>query len=555
MFERNPAAESNLADLYAHLPLDRSPSAPLGSAGIWPSTAPAELKHVDSNTLLCRGIADTVDRHFFCFIDDDDDQLYELWESATAASVPQATGETAASNRQGVWTKHSDNIFAGGQAGFFNVVGRDPESVIANIAVGKGHGRSGDQTQKTTSRPLASTRSIKRLELCAIESNALATQTRCSDTFKSAYIAIDGYIPGYHGKLDIQHAQWTAVGNNFQASNLPNLPQGIVATWYPEFGVLKYASSDSQKNTIWSRAFEQTLYRPTGRSSDASLTFNISLGRLAFFKEGADRYYDFVPSSRILQSDNGTNNGGSGQTQYLTFDRAKAHAEIDDAAYCGLEGYLANIATESEQNHLRRVMMTAETPGWQSGWIGAEIDPGTSYTYKWVTGAASEQKHFWHGDGVTGLPFNSANDSRERQEFRKFYEFANAPTSTNRLQNLVQSERLGVVYRYTNWAAGDATRTCDPSQGTVPSANLCEPVSSNPGDAAAIYGHRQRDGTWFSVRDGQYECDATKDDSICGYYIELQKPTAVPALNFARQITRDMSRFREFCQASDNGTG
>jgi hypothetical protein len=63
------------------------------------------------------------------------------------------------------------------------------------------------------------------------------------------------------------------------------------------------------------------------------LTFNISLGRLAFFKEGADRYYDFLPSSRILQSDNGTNNGGSGQTQYLTFDRAKAHAEIDDAAY------------------------------------------------------------------------------------------------------------------------------------------------------------------------------------------------------------------------------
>ena len=200
-------------------------------------------------------------------------------------------------------------------------------------------------------------------------------------------------------------------------------------------------------------------------------------------------------------------------------------------------------------------MMTAETPGWQSGWIGSEIDPGTSYTYKWVTGAASEQKHFWHGDGVTGLPFNSANDSRERQEFTKFYEFANAPTSTNRLQNLVQSERRGVVYRYTNWAAGDAARTCDPSRGTVPAANLCEPVSSNPGDAVAIYGHRQRDGTWFSVRDGQYECDATKDDSICGYYIELRKPTAVPALNFARQITRDMSRFREFCQASDNGTG
>jgi len=57
------------------------------------------------------------------------------------------------------------------------------------------------------------------------------------------------------------------------------------------------------------------------------------------------------------------------------------------------------------------------------------------------------------------------------------------------------------------------------------------------------------------VRDGQYACDANNDDSICGYYFELQKPAGGQPLGLARQVARDMSRFREFCQGADNGTG
>ena len=292
----------------------------------------------------------------------------------------------------------------------------------------------------------------------------------------------------------------------------------------------------------------QTLYRPTGRSSDASLTFNISLGRLAFFEGGVDRYYDFVTAGAAFPSDNGT-------PTRLTFDLALAHAGQPDPANCGLEGYLVNVGSEAEQDHLRRVMMTAETPGWQSGWIGAQIDPSASYTYKWLTGAPAEQKQFWYSDGVNGLPFQALYDRRETSKsLSAFYEFDRSPPATNRLQNLVQS-LSGVDYRYTNWAAGNAVRTCDPAKGNVPVAEFCEPVSSNRGDAVAIYGHKDRDGTWFSVRDGQYACDANNDDSICGYYLELQKPAGAQPLGLARQVTRDMSRFREFCQGGDNGTG
>ena len=283
IYERQPEAAANVAGLYAHLPLNTEPSAPIKQAGAWPSNSPAEMGATDPTKLLRRGFADSVNSHFFCFIDDDGDQLFELWESETATSVPSQTGDAAASARSGTWTKQSDDIFASDPAGFFTVVGRNPESVIANIAVGKGFAGADDVTQKAASRTLASTRSRKRLELCAIESTGLATPRQCSDSFKTAFVAIEAYTPGYHGRLDIQNAQWTKSGSTYRATNLPNLPREVTAIWYPDHGVLKYASTVSQKDDVWRRAMAQTLYRPVGRSSDAIIKFNISLGRLAFF--------------------------------------------------------------------------------------------------------------------------------------------------------------------------------------------------------------------------------------------------------------------------------
>ena len=253
----------------------------------------------------------------------------------------------------------------------------------------------------------------------------------------------------------------------------------------------------------------------------------------------------------MFQQDNSTNGGV--QPSFLTYDQAFDHADDNNTAYCGLQGYLANIGSEDEQNHLRKVMMTGDTAQWQSGWIGARIDPRVRYTYKLETGAATEQQHFWEGDGVRGMPFDAMRNTHVSRSNRAFYEFDHALNTPNRRQNLVQPTRPGMRFRYTNWAAGDDIRTCDPTRGTVP-ADLCEPRSSNNGDAAAIYGHMNRDGTWFSVPNRQYTCDSNNVHSICGYYIELQTPANAEPLNFGLQVTRDMARFREFCETSDNIT-
>jgi hypothetical protein len=102
-----------------------------------------------------------------------------------------------------------------------------------------------------------------------------------------------------------------------------------------------------------------------------------------------------------------------------------------------LQGYLVNIGSEEEQDHLRKVMMTGATEQWESGWIGARIDPSARYTFKWETGATDEQNRFWYGDGVNGMAYDALRNSLVSRNYRAFYEFDRSLNTTNRLQNLV----------------------------------------------------------------------------------------------------------------------
>ena len=54
-----------------------------------------------------------------------------------------------------------------------------------------------------------------------------------------------------------------------------------------------------------------------------------------------------------------------------------------------------------------------------------------------------------------------------------------------------------------------------------------------PGKGVAIYGHRNREGTWFSVPTEAQKCDATHKYSICGYYLEFEEPEGENPIKFA----------------------
>ena len=124
----------------------------------------------------------------------------------------------------------SEDIFVPGATGFFSVVGNDPETVIANFAVGKGLPNRDDISQKAESKALASTRVKNRLELCSINPTPSVSSLGCS--FRRAYIAIESHDPHHGGSIDFQYASKFDNGNDVLFYNFPNAPDSVIGTWF-----------------------------------------------------------------------------------------------------------------------------------------------------------------------------------------------------------------------------------------------------------------------------------------------------------------------------------
>ena len=530
---RDPAADLNVAGLQVSLPLDSHGSGTFVNRGAWPIGRTAALFNAEGVSPVAQTFADETTFHSFCFLDANVDGLYELWESESSKTLPPLPlGTVAQLNAQG-WLGRSADIFVPGQNGFFKVVGSSPESVIANFAIGKGGLRQANRQQKTESKALASTRVKKRLELCSITAEPKLATSNCK--LNTAFIAIDGYIPGLHGELDMKHVTWRNVGGTKTASDLPNMPTGTTATWYPATGVMKYSSPQPLETRLWNRVISQTLYRPGGRSSDATITFKLGVGALPFF-DGADyRMHDFVETSPPL-----------------AFDNASASATSSGGALCGMRSYLATITSEAEQDHLEDVMVTSSAGTWRSGWIGGAISQGQ--TFEWMSPPQTTATPFWQGNGVTGLPYDVATGQRASVNAATFFEFDQKPgVSGHRKRILVRAEGTAPIrYRYTNWAGGTDTDSCDSRSGvsTTQRAQLCEPLITADGTAVAIHGHLGRDGTWVSAPRGTATCDATQNHSICGYYREFDTVGLPTGTLLGRKLTVNMDRFREFCGQS-----
>jgi len=358
------------------------------------------------------------------------------------------------------------------------------------------------------------------------------------------------------------------------------MPGTVSATWYPQYGVMKYASTVPIADRYWQRAMATTLYRPSGRSSDSTVTFSFGVGDLPLFQNGEYRFFRFVENNGSGDAganagrgegeggtgeggtgEGGTNEGGTGEggaVNAVTFNSAIGFASGRSDA-CGMQSFLATITTEEEHDHLAKVMMLQEIPGWRSGYIGAKA---TTYdTFDWVTGPAADRGTFWFGLGKSGLPYKVGDRERIDPAGRTLFEYDPRPEfSGNRLRLLVQPTRND-SFLFTNWAGGKENTwgskeySCDSQDRNTP-YDKCQPSSGTPGEGVAIYGHKNREGTWFSVPSEAQKCDPTREHSICGYYVEFQEPETEPdPLDFAHQITLDMGRFRDFCQATGKPAG
>ena len=179
-----------------------------------------------------------------------------------------------------------------------------------------------------------------------------------------------------------------------------------------------------------------------------------------------------------------------------------------------------------------------------------------------MTGLAAERVIFWYGLGVNGLPYLSGSRRQVDQVGCTLFEYGPKPAfGGNRRRLLGQPNRNNESFLFTNWAGEKEYSAERPEEYSCDSQSPSIPVGKYqlslgmPGEGAAIYGHRNREGTWFSVPTEAQKCDATREQSFCCYFVEFEEPESENPVKFAHQITLDMGRFREFCHSSSATDG
>jgi len=556
LVDREPFANETM-NLHVRLALDNVTGTGIANSGDWRGASSIRAFNFGTPARVKQTIVDQTKYHSFCMIDEDNDGLHELWESETALTLPQRVSGSYQPSlaREGV--RKSEDVFVPGADGFFQVVGDNPATAIANFAIGKGIAGQADLRQKTQSQPLASTRITRRLELCTINASidrpadgapdAPISSTLCQ--FDKAFIEIKDYIEGQHGRLNIKHVTWHGSGDVLTATNIPNVPTRVTATWYKKLGILKFSSDMKLDTKVWGRLMVNTLYLPSGRSSDATVTFNFGVGALPFFEGGQYRMYDFA-ERKIPQ-------GPGLKPRSLDFSNALLEAQSNTRKFCGMRSYLATITSEAEQNHLGKVMKITGNGQWKSGWIGARTDH--SRIFEWVDGPEAVQP-FWKGNSVSGGPFDIPSNSFGKSHDK--FEIDRQPSfDGNHLHMRMLTGTEPWKFRYTNWGGGKeadlpwfpATHSCDTGSPTR-STSKCEPVLTTPGHAVAIHGHQRRGGGWFTSHESLATCNEADAQSVCGYYREYDQVGKEADARIGAQVTLKMDRFREFCLTPDNAT-
>jgi hypothetical protein len=233
--------------------------------------------------------------HGFCFLDDDNDGRYALWESSTAKTLPQRGGEAG-------WSRRTKENFVPAGNGFFEAIGTDPNSLVGNFAVVNGPVASASAAGSIKSKSLTTRRRTRHPELCTIAPTLQLSSTQCS--FSSAYIIVDDYDPLSSGRIEVLHAPSMSSADTTIYQELPNMPTNVVGTWNHAEGIFSLKTNDgsSLSTNLWRRALTSALYRPRNGSFSRTQKFTFGLGGAPLQQNGKFHFYDFVLSDGMKQA-------------------------------------------------------------------------------------------------------------------------------------------------------------------------------------------------------------------------------------------------------------
>ena len=480
--------------------------------------------------------ADDID-HSFCFLDDDNDGRYAMWESSTAKSLPQRGGEAG-------WTRRTKENFVPTSSGFFNAIGNDPNSVVGNFAVVNGTAASAAATDVNKSKSFTTRRRTRHPELCAIAPALQLSSTKCN--FSSAHIIVDNYDPMSSSYIEVMHAPSITSGSITTYQELPNMPTNVVGIWNHDEGIFSLKTNDGSALSpkLWQRTLRNMLFRPQSNSFNRTQKFTFGLGGAPFLKNGQFHFYDFVQSDGMKQSN---------PRALYPYATAEQKAATPDPAFCGMTSHLATITSEEENIHLGRVTRAAWGGVMQSGWLGGYVEAtDRNKNWKWRVGSDNGTV-FWQGTGQTGnaitdMPDKTVAPPVYPQVMRKFGLDHLPGVRINSYRRKIFAND-GSELRFTDFAFGYPGNNCSSRHNSL----ACEPYDRYPGSQyLSIQGESVMGGLWhaFGARGVRPFCGAGNwnNKKICGHYRELSgTPTLDPLAVLGESVTVDMQRFHEFC--------
>ena len=403
---------------------------------------------------------------------------------------------------------------------FFDRSASNANDIIVNYGFSSGTG-STSVTYQAQPRKLALNKKFFDEDFCRADPNLVLSAppgvTNCPIQEGFAYIATD--YDNLSDELFIPGAQYWADNQTYY--NIPGAPDGMLATWSSDTGVMTFRLDNGSAVQIkeWEKTMRQLAYRPLLEDYTPTKELVISLGQLPMLVDGEYHFYDFVEVN-----------------QGVTVDWEASQTAANNTMFCGYAGYLAT-PTSAEENAFLIERFRKSTGAVPAGWIGGS-DVATPGTWVWETNSPEAGVQFWdqtnmNSGDASGQPRAADGSAVTTADF-VLTDWVSIPGDAPGLtRRTTTSTATNVALHYQNWS----TKEPNNANGS-PSLNY-EPYLQ-------IVGSTGGNGYWNDLPDN-LPCQDNQYYAPCGYYVEWGGHPGLSLNSLVYKRVVDLSVQREFC--------
>lgn len=468
----------------------------------------------------------------FCFLDSHNDGLHAVWHGKDIVGLPSTAGEEG-------WEKILKENFVPSSRGFFEKVGTNANSVVANFTSGKIANGDLVTSKQAKSVKLAANTRLKLTNICKIARPANLSASGC--TFKKAYVSIVGnHNPNqdrldYKGNVD-KLSITSLVTFQINKYDIPTLGQvigsdNITGTWHGPAGVMSFVSNGPAMDiTSWRQVLNDIDLKVVGDEFTTTKTIRYSLGSLAHVENDVAYFHEFIPA-------------GNGVNSY-PFSTAVAASSQPTNLFCGLQPYLSTITSEAENAVFEKIHdINPVTVG--GGWIGASYNTNAQQNWRWMNGPDNGTV-FWNSYGPYGRPVYEDTGVQEANT-NNYYTFG-YDHLINKWMHEYKREVKPILanrnFRYSNFSFGTNPNYCHDLS--------CEPYPLPPVPQNLTFQDSdQGDYIWHASNQIDANCDPYNPNKVCGYYREfggmLGDPTTVKLYD---DVVVDIRKHADLCDTT-----